>query len=262
MSESLLYRQEGAVGVLQINRPQRKNSFNSELRRELRERVGQIGRDKALRALVITGGEEMFCAGADIVEISNDTRQMSAETEYQRSREFQSAFDAIEQLPQPVVAAIGGFAFGGGCELALACDFRIAAENATIGLPEVKVGAFPAAGGSQRLPRLIGVARAKELILTGEVVKAPQALAIGLVTRVVPQGRVVAEAIEFASKFAQLPRVAVQAAKMLITRGPELELSAALELEARTAGGVGTSHDFREGFQAFLEKRKPHFTGE
>jgi enoyl-CoA hydratase len=262
MSESLLYKKEGAVGVLQINRPQRKNSLDSKLRIELRERLLEIGKDKGVRAVIITGGEEMFCAGADINEISSESKRISAETEYERAREFQSAFDAIEQLPQPVIAAIGGFAVGGGCELTLACDFRIASENAIMGLPEVKVGAFPAAGGTQRLPRLIGVAKAKEMILTGEVLKAQQALALGLVTKVVPQGSVVAEGKAFAAKFAVLPRLSVQAAKMLINRGTEIELGTALELEARTAGSVGTSHDFREGFLAFLEKRKPDFTGD
>jgi len=261
MSESLIYQRDGSVVVVQLHRPERKNALSAALRQELRERLNAIAQDRTIRAVIVTGGEDFFCAGADIVEISADSKNVSGETEYNRARDFQTLFDQIEALPQPVIAAVAGFAFGGGCELVLACDFRLAAENAVFGLTEVRVGAFPAGGGTQRLPRLIGTAKAKEMILTGEPVKAAQALALGLVSKVVPQGKLLEEARNFACKFAALPRLSVETAKMLINRGSEMELASALQLEARCAGIVGTSHDFREGFLAFLEKRKPAFTG-
>jgi enoyl-CoA hydratase/carnithine racemase len=164
-------------------------------------------------------------------------------------------------LPQPVIAAVSGYALGGGCELALAADFRIASESALLGLPEIKIGAFPGGGGTQRLARLIGVAKAKEMILTGDPITAQEAFTVGLVMKVTPKEKYLVEAIQLANRLAALPRLALQASKMLINRGRDVDLGTGLEFEARTFASIAHSHDLAEGTKAFLEKRKPNFTG-
>jgi enoyl-CoA hydratase len=256
--QDLVYQKEGAVSIVRLNRPQKKNALNTNLRRELETVFEEIGQDSGQRVIVVTGGEEVFCAGADIGEINEAT---TAEAAYKHSREFQLLFDRIEALPQPVIAAVSGFALGGGFELALACDFRIASETARLGLPEIKIGAFPAGGGTQRLPRMIGAAKAKEMIFGGDPIDAATALSLGLVMKVVPKERMIEEAKVFAAKLSALPRLAMEASKMLINRGLEMDLGAALEMEARCLGTLAKTHDLDEGTRAFLEKRKPQFTG-
>ena len=258
MFQNLLVGKDGGVTILQLNRPQKKNSLNAEMRKELEAAFESIATDSSVRAVVITGGEEFFCAGADIGEIQEAN---TAEATYKHAREFQLLFDQIEALPQPVIAAVAGYALGGGCELALACDFRIASEGAKFGLPEIKIGAFPGGGGTQRLPRLIGAAKAKEIILTGDPISAEEAFSLGLVMKVVPKDKLLQEAKSFAGKLAALPRLALEASKMLINRGLEVDLASGLEMEARCFGNLAASHDLREGVLAFLEKRKPAFTG-
>ena len=258
MFEHLLVDKSGGITTLRLNRPEKKNAFNGRLRAELESALEEIAGDPAQRVVIVTGGEEFFCAGADISEILEAS---TAEATYRHAREFQLLFDKIEALPQPVVAAVAGYALGGGCELALACDFRIASEGTKFGLPEIKIGAFPGGGGTQRLPRLIGAAKAKEAILTGEPIGAEQALAFGLVMKIVPKGKLLEEANAFAARLAALPRLALEASKMLISRGLEIDLAAGLELEARSFGNLAGSHDLREGTAAFLEKRRPNFNG-
>jgi enoyl-CoA hydratase len=258
MVQNLIYRKQAGIALVQLNRLPKKNSLNAELRKELELVLAEIRRDSDIRAVVLTGGEEIFCAGADISEIQ-DTN--SAEDAYRHAREFQLLFDQVEALPQPVIAAVAGYALGGGCELTLACDFRIAAEGARFGLPEIKIGAFPGGGGTQRLPRLIGAAKAKEMILSGDPIAAEQALALGLVSKVVPKEKLLEEANSLAAKLAALPRLALEASKMLINRGLEIDLASGLEMEARCFGALALTHDLREGTRAFLEKRKPNFTG-
>jgi enoyl-CoA hydratase len=258
MYQTLQYREEGAVATIQLDRPQKKNSLNAEMRAEMEASLHDLSHKPAIRAVIITGGEDIFCAGADISEIEGTS---GAEAAYQHAREFQILFNQVESLPQPVIAAVSGWALGGGCELALAADFRIASETARFGLPEIKIGAFPGGGGTQRLPRLIGVAKAKEMILTGEPITAEQALASGLVLMVVERARLMESARQLAGKLASLPRLALQASKMLINRSQEVDLGTGLEFEARTFGGIAHTHDLAEGTKAFLEKRKPNFTG-
>ncbi len=258
MYQTLRYQEEGAVATIQLNRPQKKNAFNAQMRIEMGTLLHDLAEKTDVRAVVITGGDEIFCAGADIGEIEGTT---SAEAAYKHAREFQLLFDQVQALPQPVIAAISGWALGGGCELALAADFRIASDTARFGLPEIKIGAFPGGGGTQRLSRLIGIAKAKEMILTGDPVTAQQALASGLVTLVAQQGQLMESARQLAEKLAALPRLALQAAKVLINRSQEVDLATGLEFEARTFGGIAHTHDLAEGTKAFLEKRKPNFTG-
>jgi enoyl-CoA hydratase len=258
MFHNLLVGKDGGVTTIQLNRPEKKNAFNGMLRQEMEAALKRIAVDPAQRVVIVTGGAEFFCAGADIGEILEAN---TAEATYRHAREFQLLFDQIEALPQPVVAAVAGYALGGGCELALACDFRIASEGTKFGLPEIKIGAFPGGGGTQRLPRLIGAAKAKEIILTGDSISAEQALSFGLVMKVVAKDKLLEEAKAFAAKLAALPRLALEASKMLINKGVEVDLASGLEMEARCFGNLATSHDLREGTAAFLEKRKPNFTG-
>jgi enoyl-CoA hydratase/carnithine racemase len=258
MHRTLQYEEDEAVATIRLHRPEKKNSLNAEMRREIASVLNDLARKAAIRAVVITGGDEIFCAGADISEMGGPP---NAESSYHHAREFQILFDQVESLPQPVIAAVSGYALGGGCELALAADFRIASETARFGLPEIKIGAFPGGGGTQRLTRLLGVAKAKEMILTGDPIMAQEALAIGLVMKVTSKEKYLEEANNLAAKLAALPRLALQASKMLINRSQDIDLATGLEFEARTFGGLAHTHDLAEGTQAFLEKRKPNFTG-
>jgi enoyl-CoA hydratase len=258
MYQSLIFKRQESIGIIQLHRPSKKNSLNSELRMEMERVLTEIAHDTGVKVLIITGGEEIFCAGADISEMQEST---SAESAYKHAREFQLLFDRIESLPQPVIAAVAGYALGGGCELALACDFRIASEGARFGLPEIKIGAFPGGGGTQRLPRLIGAAKAKEIIFTGDPITAEVALSLGLVTKVVPKVRLLEEANTFAWRLASLPRLAMETSKMLINKSLEIDLPSGLELEARSFGTLAATHDLKEGVLAFMEKRRPSFNG-
>jgi enoyl-CoA hydratase/carnithine racemase len=258
MDQTVEYKEDGAVATIQLNRPEKKNALNGRMRLELEVFLDEIAQKENVRAVIVTGGTDIFCAGADISEIEGTK---SAEAAYRHAREFQILFDHLESLPQPVIAAVSGYALGGGCEFTLACDFRIASNTARFGLPEIKIGAFPGGGGTQRLSRLIGVAKAKEMIYTGDPITAEEALAVGLVLKVTAKENLQEEANSFAAKLAALPRLALQASKMLINRSQELGLASGLELEARTFGGIALTHDLAEGTKAFLEKRKPNFTG-
>ena len=258
MVQNLKLAKQDGIAALELYRPQKKNSLNAEMRHELEACLKELANDHNVRVVVVTGGEEIFCAGADISEIEGTG---SAEEAYQHAREFQILFDQLENLPQPTVAAVSGYALGGGCELALACDFRFASDTAKFGLPEIKIGAFPGGGGTQRLPRAIGVAKAKEMILLGDPINAEQALAAGLVLKVVPKDKFMSEAMSFAGKLADLPRLALQASKMLINKSQEIDLATGLEFEARTFAGLAHTHDLAEGTKAFMEKRSPNFTG-
>ena len=258
MYQTVQYKEEEAIATIQLNRPEKKNALNERMRLELEMLLAEIAQKETIRAVIVTGGPEIFCAGADISEIQ-ETK--SAEAAYRHAREFQLLFDKLEALPQPVIAAVSGYALGAGCEFTLACDFRIASNTARFGLPEIKIGAFPGGGGTQRLSRLIGAAKAKEMIYTGDPITAEAALAAGLVLKVTANENLLEEANNFAAKLAALPRLALQASKMLINRSQEMDLASGLELEARTFGGIALTHDLAEGTKAFLEKRKPYFTG-
>lgn len=258
MHQTLKYAEDGAVATIRLHRPEKKNAFNAEMRHEMASVLDDLARKSAIRAVVITGGDEIFCAGADISEMGGPA---NAESSYLHARDFQILFDQVESLPQPVIAAVSGYALGGGCELAIAADFRIASETARFGLPEIKIGAFPGGGGTQRLARLIGVAKAKEMILTGDPITAQEALAAGLVMKVVPAGKCLEAASSLGAKLAALPRLALQASKMLINRSQQLDLASGLEFEARTFAGIAHTHDLAEGTKAFVEKRKANFTG-
>nr|WP_223297467.1 enoyl-CoA hydratase-related protein [Catenulispora acidiphila] len=256
MGEFVRVETDGAVGVIRLDRP-KMNALNVQVQRELHEAAGQVGADEAIRAVVIWGGERVFAAGADIKEME----QMSYADMAHHSGRLQDAFKALANIPKPVIAAITGYALGGGCELALTADFRVAAEDAKLGQPEILLGLIPGAGGTQRLPRLIGPARAKDLIFSGRQVDAAEALAIGLVDRVVPAAEVYKTALEWAGTFAGGPALALKAAKEAVNRGLEVDVDTGLEIERLQFTGTFATEDRTEGMRAFVAKEKASFTG-
>ena len=244
------------VATLTLNRPEALNAFNSEQLRLLEQMLTEVAADPAIRAVVLTGaGERAFAAGADIREMA----ALSPEGGLAFGRLGHAVTRAVEALPQPVVAAVNGFALGGGCELAIACDIRIASENAVFAQPEVSLGIPPGWGGSQRLPRLVGPGMAAEMILAGRRVAAAEALRIGLVNRVVPLPDLMPAAAELAATIAANGPVAVRAAKRLMALAFDGDPVVGLETECAVFGSVFGTPEQREGMGAFVEKRKPSF---
>lgn len=259
MDEILIEERDGAIAVLTLNRPAVLNALNGALVEQLRETLDQLKGDTSLRAVIITGnGERAFAAGADIGELAALETAAAGEA---KARTGQHVTELIEALPVPVIAAVNGFALGGGCELAMACDIRIASDNAKFGQPEVNLGVPPGYGGTQRTTRLLGSGMALYLCLTGEMVDAAEALRIGLVQKVMPIGELLPEAKRIAGAIAAKAPLAVAATKRAIHDGAALPIGEALKLEANLFGKMFATADFREGTSAFLEKRKPAFTG-
>jgi enoyl-CoA hydratase/carnithine racemase len=244
------------IGTIRLARPP-MNALNIEIQEGLRSAAQSLSADDGVRAVIVYGGEKVFAAGADIKEMANMSYvDMSA-----RAAALSSAFDAIARIPKPVVAAITGYALGGGCELALACDWRVAAADAKLGQPEINLGIIPGAGGTQRLPRLIGPARAKDLVMSGRMVGAEEALGIGLVDRVVPPAEVYAAAVELVSRYVSGPAHALRAAKLAVDGGLSMDLAAGLAWESQLFAALFATQDKVEGMAAFVEKRQADFTG-
>lgn len=255
---NLLFEKEGSVGLLTINRPKVLNALNRETMTEISQIVGKIATDPEVSVLIITGaGEKSFVAGADISEM----RTLSALEGRAWSKFSQATFNAIENLPQPVIAAVNGYALGGGCELAMSCDIRIASEKAKFGQPEVLLGVVAAFAGTQRLPRLIGKGRAKELLFTGDQIDAAEACRIGLVNKVVPAGELLTAAKALAAKIISRGPVAVQLCKAAVNEGLDMDLESAQAYEAEVFGLCFATDDQKEGMNAFVEKRPAKFTG-
>jgi enoyl-CoA hydratase/carnithine racemase len=256
--DNLLVEREGSVAVLTIQRPERRNALDARTLDELRQAFLTFQQDDSLRSVILTGaGEKAFVAGADIHELANDT----PESARQRALAGQQLFDFIEQLGKPVIAAVNGYALGGGCELAMACTLRLAADTAQFGQPEVNLGIIPGFAGTQRLVRLIGKTKAMEMILTGAPIAAGEALALGLVNRVVPAGDLMKTARALAVELSTKAPVALRHAMEAINRGAEMAFADGCQLEAALFGMVTTTEDMKEGTRAFLEKRKPVFKG-
>lgn len=255
----LLEREEGGIAVLTINRPKAMNALNGKTVGEIEAALAEVEADPQVRALVITGaGDKAFVAGADINEINALPSPAAGVAMASRG---QAAFFKVERLSKPVIAAVNGFALGGGCELALACDIRLAADTARLGLPEINLGILPGYGGSQRLPRLIGKGAAKLMIYTGDMVSADEALRLGLVDRVVPAADLAAAARALARQLAAKAPVALAMAKRAVDQGLEVDLDRGCHVEAVHFGILCSTEDRVEGTQAFLEKRKPVFKG-
>jgi enoyl-CoA hydratase len=251
-------KKEAPVGWIIINRPDKLNALNAETVRELYSSFLSMREDPEIRAVIVTGsGEKAFVAGADIDELAGLDQANGKDYVL----EGQELTKLIENYPKPVIAAINGFALGGGTEIALACHVRIAAENAKMGQPEVKLGLIPGFGGTQRLARLVGKGKAMELILSGRMIDAPQALAIGLVNRVVPSGDLKAVCEALAREMMDNAPLALEYAIKAINEGLDRPLSEGLLLEAELFGNACSTEDSKEGTKAFLEKRKPNFKG-
>ena len=256
--ENLLVDRDGAVAVVTINRPKVLNALNSQTISELQRAIDELGGDDGVRAVVLTGaGEKAFVAGADI----NELAALSPVQGKEHGRRGQTVFDRIENLGKPVVAAINGFALGGGCELAMACTVRIAADSARLGQPEINLGIIPGYAGSQRLPRLVGKGIALEILLTGDMISAARAYEIGLVNRVVPAADLMTEAKKLAATLASKAPVAARYIIEAVNHGFEMSQADAEFLEASLFGLVATTDDMKEGTRAFLEKRKPEWKG-
>ncbi|MFB8178914.1 enoyl-CoA hydratase/isomerase family protein [Streptomyces sp. NPDC055966] len=237
------------VGTLRLDRPP-MNALDVATQDRLKELAEEVTRRDDVRAVVIYGGERVFAAGADIKEMQN----MDHAAMVQRSRGLQDAFTAVARIPKPVVAAVTGYALGGGCELALCADFRIAADNAKLGQPEILLGLIPGAGGTQRLPRLVGPSKAKDLIFTGRQVRADEALAIGLVDRVVPAAEVYEQAHAWAARLAQGPAIALRAAKESVDTGLETGIDTGLAVERNWFAGLFATEDRETGMRSFVEE--------
>jgi enoyl-CoA hydratase len=259
MDDLLLVDRDGPIATVTLNRPNVLNALNAALIAELSATFAALERDGAVRVVVLTGaGERAFAAGADIAELAALDTAIDGE---RKARTGQALTEAIEASRLIVIAAVNGFALGGGCELALACDIRVAAENAKFGQPEVNLGVPPGYGGTQRLTRLIGAGMASYLCLTGETIDAAEAVRIGLVQRVVPAAELAGEARRIAGAIAAKAPLAIAAVKRAIIDGANVPLDEALALEAGLFGRMIATADFREGAGAFLGKRKPSFTG-
>lgn len=246
------------VGTIRLDRP-KMNALNHQVQEEIRAAATEAADRDDVKAVVVYGGERVFAAGADIKEMND----MSYTDMVKRSGGLQSAFSAVARIPKPVVAAITGYALGGGCELALCADVRFAADNAVLGQPEILLGIIPGAGGTQRLTRLVGPSKAKDLIFTGRFVQAEEALAIGLVDRVVAPDKVYDEAVAWAGQFAGAASYAVRAAKETIDRGLEVDLETGLEIERQQFAALFATEDRSIGMGSFVENGpgKAEFVG-
>jgi enoyl-CoA hydratase/carnithine racemase len=259
MGEFIRVEVQDAIAVIRLDRPP-MNALNAQVQSEIADAAAQVTADPEVRAVVMYGGEKVFAAGADIKEMADaGYARMAADT-----RRLQDAFTAVARIPQPVVAAITGYALGGGLELALCADFRVVGASARVGQPEILLGIIPGAGGTQRLPRLVGPARAKDIVFTGRFVGADEALAIGLADQVVPDADVLTTARDMVGRFARGPALALRAAKQAIDAGLEADLATGLEIERLHFAGLFATEDQKAGMRSFVENGpgKATFTGQ
>ena len=254
--ENILVETRGRVGVIRLNRPHALNALNSALNAELAGAVAAFDADAGIGCILITGSEKVFAAGADIKEMSDKSAVEAF------MGDFAAGWDAVARARKPVVAAVAGFALGGGCELAMQCDLIIAADTARFGQPEIKLGIIPGVGATQRLPRALGKSKAMDLILTGRMMDAAEAERSGLVARIVPAAGLMEEAMRVADTIAAMPLPALLAAKEAVNRAFETPLAEGTRFERRVFHGLFATADQKEGMAAFLEKRMPKFRNE
>ncbi|HZT89274.1 MAG TPA: enoyl-CoA hydratase [Stellaceae bacterium] len=252
--DTILVERQGAVGIVTLNRPNALNALNAQLVRELAAALDELEGDEAVGAIVLTGSERAFAAGADIKEMAGKT-YMQAYREVFITR----GWERVAQCRKPVVAAVAGVALGGGCEVAMMCDIVVAAETARFGQPEILLGTMPGAGGTQRLPRFIGKAKAMDLCLTGRMMDAAEAERAGLVSRIVPPGKLREEAIAVAARIAEMSRPIAMMVKESVNRAFETSLAEGVRFERRLFHSTFATEDQKEGMAAFVEKRKPEF---
>jgi enoyl-CoA hydratase len=257
--KNILFDVKGNVAILKFNRPKALNAVNPDVFHEMNDAIDRIEEDRSIKVLILTGqGEKAFVAGADIAYMI-DLSPLQAR---KFSRDGQDILFRLERLPIPVIACVNGFALGGGCEIAMACDFIYASENAKFGQPEINLGLIPGFGGTQRLSRLVGKAMAKELCMTGVMISAREARDTGLVNKVFPQDKLWEETMKTANIMAKKGKVMLKAIKDCIERGYDVDLRDGCYMESDAFGLVATSADRKEGMTAFLEKREPEFKGD
>ena len=256
MGEFVQLEISDGIGTIRLDRPP-MNPLNTQVQEELREAAHSAAGSAEVKAVIVYGGEKVFAAGADITEFT----ELSYQDMVVRAGALSGCFDAVARIPKPTVAAITGYALGGGCELALACDWRVVADDAKLGQPEIRLGLIPGAGGTQRLARLVGPARAKDLIFSGRMVDADEALRIGLADRVAPAAEVYGTAQALVRPYVTGPSLALRAAKQAIDGGLNLDLASGLALESQLFASLFATDDRIEGTTAFVAKRKPTFTG-
>lgn len=246
---------EQHIAVIELNRPKELNALNRELMLEIRDTLRQLDEDDAVRVIILTGGQKVFAAGADIKQMAEATA-----VDMLNIDQF-STWDGIKRTKKPIIAAVSGFALGGGCELAMTCDMIIASDTAKFGQPEIKIGTMPGAGGTQRLTRAIGKVRAMEMVLTGKFISAEESLEAGLINKIVPAELLLDETLRFAREIAKLSPVAVKLAKEAVNNAFNSTLDEGLVFERKNFYLTFASQDQKEGMAAFVEKRAPNFTG-
>lgn len=257
---NIIISREKEVGLIQLNRASKMNALNETLLEELGWALDELEGDRWTKVVVLYGNDRLFGAGADLTMLT-DLCTSSVDAHFFFGRVFAPVYARLAEMGKPVIAAVSGYALGGVFELALACDLRIASETAVFGLPEVNLGLLPGAGGTQRLPRLIGLTKAKEMLYTGEPIDAQEAYRIGLVNKVVPADKLLEEAMSLAKKLSEKPAFAVRMIKTVVDTGVELPLDAALRYEGRCFEMLFSTEDAHKGINAFLAKRKPQFCG-
>jgi enoyl-CoA hydratase/carnithine racemase len=256
MNDLILSHPEPGIACLRIHRPDVRNALNQSVRKQLADHFGALGQDPAIRCIVLTGGDQVFAAGADLRDIAEATAIDM------HLRQVQRLWQAIAGCPKPVIAAVNGYAWGGGCELAMHADIIVAGENASFAQPEIRVGIMPGAGGTQRLTRAIGKFQAMKMLLTGAAMSGREALAAGLASEVVEDAKVQERALELARTIAAMPPLAASQIKEVLLAGQDASLEAALMLERKAFHLLFASQDQKEGMRAFFEKRKPSYTGQ
>lgn len=256
-TDTVLYEVKNGIATMTLNRPEARNAINNDMLNRMEALVAALRFDPAVRVVIITGSGKAFCAGADLKERAT----MSPDEVKTFLHTIGYLFQDIEQLDKPVIAVVNGAALGGGLELALTADLRLAANNAAMGFPETQLAIIPGAGGTQRLPRLVGKGRSKEMIFTGQPIEAQKALSIGLVNRVSPSDQLMEESLEMATIIAQAGPIAIQQAKNAIDKGLETDLNTGLAIESKAYSVCIPTEDRLEGLAAFKEKRKPEYKG-
>lgn len=256
--ETIIFEKQDGIALIILNRPDKKNAITTRMRNELIEVLRDSGDDDRIRAVILTGGAEVFCSGVDLADPPTPKTLWDKIS----SRRTYSYYHLIEDMGKPVIAAIAGYCLAGGLELACTCDIRIAAENAILGDAHARVGAFPGGGSTQKLPRIVGVAKAKELIFSGEFIDAGEALRIGLVNKVVPTALLLDETKKLGKLYKERPPIMIKLAKAAIHDGMQMSLTQGMDYEAKCSAILTSTRDFEEGRRAFLEKRKPNFKGE
>jgi enoyl-CoA hydratase len=256
--KEIIFEKAGAVATIIFNRPEVHNALNSAMVDGLERALNTVQADQSIRCVILTGaGEKSFLSGSDISELSKRTPLTGIDISLKR----QALFSRLEGLPIPSIAAINGYALGVGCEIAIACTLRLASERAKFGQPEINLGIIPGGGGTQRLPRLVGKARALELVLTGKIIDASEAYRIGLVNKVVAPDKLIDECLDWAMTISEKSPIAMKYALRAINEGMEVNLTAGQTIEGLCIGACFASEDSKEGLNAFLEKRKAHFKG-